>query len=94
MGKTITTTDPEFADILAELTSQSDAVRKRQQLGEESFRVWLYKEIGEIAQRLGYIVQDFAEFIKDMGFGFREGYSNGREEARRNSLRAREERKL
>lgn len=90
MSRTITTADPEFDDVLRELALNREAVAKRRELSEASFREWLYNQIEEIASRLGYIVQNLAEFAKDMSYGFKKGFAEGRQTARDNSIRARE----
>lgn len=90
--RTITTLDPEFAEILRELDAQGDAVRKRRELSEESYRLWLYSALKEIATGLGYVIQNMAEFFRDMGDGFRTGFAEGRERAKQNSIRARNRR--
>ncbi len=86
--KTITTSDPEFTDILRELSVQGDAIRKRRELSEDSFRLWLYSAINEIADRLGYVLQNAVEFVRDMADGFQKGIAEGRERARSSSIRA------
>lgn len=87
--RTITTSDPDFAEILRELDTQGEAVQKRRELSEESFRLWLYSALKEIATGLGYVIQNLAEFFRDMGDGFRTGFAEGRERARKKSIRAR-----
>jgi hypothetical protein len=90
MNRTITTEDPEFDDILRELALNREAVLKRRELSDASFREWLFKQITDIGRRLGLIIQDVAEFALDMAYGFKKGFGAGREEARRKSIRARE----
>lgn len=90
MTRTITTTDPEFEDVLRELALNRDAIANRREMSDASFRDWLYKQIVEIGHKLGLVIQDIAEFSKDMTYGFKKGFDAGREEARRKSIRARE----
>lgn len=90
MTRTITTADPEFEDVLRELALNRDAVANRREMSDSSFREWLYEQIVEIGRKLGLVVQDIAEFSKDMAYGFKKGFDAGREEARRRSIRARE----
>ena len=92
MTRTITTLDPEFDDVLRELALNREAVIKRRELSEDSFKEWLYKQVVEIGHRLGFVIQDIAEFFKDMAYGWNKGFDEGREESRRNSIRAREAR--
>lgn len=93
MTREITIADPEFDDILRELSLNRDAVVKRRELSEASFKVWLYEQIVQIGHSMGLIIQDIAEFFKDMGHGFMQGVRAGREEARNKSIRAREARR-
>lgn len=90
MNRTITTADPEFDDILRELALNREAVLKRRDLSDASFREWLFEQVTDIGRRLGLIIQDVAEFAMDMAYGFKKGFEAGREEARRKSIRARE----
>ncbi len=90
MTRTITTLDPEFEDVLRELAMNRDAIAKRRELSDNAFREWLYREIVAIGDRLGLIIQNIAEFAKDMAYGFEKGFNAGRDRARRNSVRAKE----
>jgi predicted transcriptional regulator len=86
--KLITTADPEFGDVLAELTAQLGAVESRRQIAEESLRVWMFRTIEEISNRLGFTIQNLAEIFRDLQYAWGEGYKSGRERARANSIRA------
>lgn len=90
VNKTITTADPEFEEVLRELALNREAIRRRRELSEASFRQWLYEQINDIAHKLGYAIQDIAEFVKDMAYSFKQGYAAGRDAARRRSIRSRD----
>lgn len=90
MSKKITSEDPEFDEILAELALNREAVRARREKSEASFREWLFSQLSEIADRLGYVLQDIAETVADMAFAFKKGFASGRQRAKDSSLRARE----
>lgn len=90
MATTITTQDPEFDEVLRELALNRQAVVKRRELSEASFREWLFQEVQEIGHRLGFTIQGLAEFMKDMSYGWKKGIAQGREDARNKSIRARE----
>ena len=87
--KTITTSDPEFEDILNELRMQGDAVRRRREMSAASFREWLYSALKDVATSLGFSIQNLTEFFHDMSDAARTGFAEGREIARQNSIRAR-----
>ena len=87
MSKTITPAEPEMAEVLNELIARADAITEAQRLGEASFKQWLYVQINEIADALGYIIQGLSELIKDLGYSFYSGFNQGRERAKKNSIR-------
>lgn len=97
MTREITINDPEFDDIfdavLYELALNKNAVEERRSVSEESFREWIYQRFVDIARKLGFIINNVSEFGKDMIYGLKKGYAAGREEARRKSIRAKEDRK-
>ncbi len=94
MARVITTNDPEFDDVfdavLCEIVLNRNAIAERREIGEESFRQWIYQQIVSIASKLGFIIRDISEFGKDLVYGFKKGFAAGQEKARRRSIRARE----
>ena len=90
MNRQITSDDAEFGEILAELALNREAVRRRQETSQASFREWLFEQVREIASRLGYVLQDIVEVAADLAYAFKKGINEGRERARRASIRSRE----
>lgn len=83
----ITIEDPEFKILFCEVINQSEAIRKRETLSEESFRAWLFDVIATIADKLGYVIQNLKEIPLDMAYSFNKGFQAGRERAKQNSYR-------
>lgn len=79
--------------MLRELALSQQAVAKRRQLSEDSFRIWLVEQIQSISARLGFVVQNIAEFAMDVVDGWKSGYRDGRQAARERSIRARKKRR-
>lgn len=85
----ITFDDPEFKSLMSEVMNQSEAIKKREALSEESFRDWLCEVIAVLAEKLGYVIQNLKEIPLDMAYSFNKGFQAGRERARQNSYRYR-----
>lgn len=81
---------PEFQDLLSEVMNQKEAINKRKELSEVSFRDWLCDVIAILADKLGYIIQNLKEIPMDMAYSFSSGFQAGRERAHQNSYRNRE----
>jgi hypothetical protein len=92
-GMTISPADPEFERIADTLGRFLDDLDERNQRivykTEASFREFCAYAVQSIAASLGYTLTDIAEFIKDMGASWSEGWRSGRDRARRASLRYR-----
>ena len=92
-NKTLSPADPEFdriaeklGDFLDELDDHEQAILRKT---EQSFREFCAYTITIIAERLGYTLINIAEFIKDMGSSWSQGWKSGRERAKQASLRNR-----
>lgn len=85
----ITFEDPEFKNLMSEIMSQSEAIKKRKTMSEESFRDWLCDIIAVLADRLGFVVQNLKEIPMDMLYSFNKGFNAGRERAKQKSYRNR-----
>ncbi len=90
LNRTITIDSPEFQDLYNELSQRADTMRKREELSDESFRVWFCNAIKDFAANLGYQIQNLYEFSLDVGYSFKKGFKAGREQAKRNSIRYKE----
>ena len=91
MDKEITIHSPEFQAIYEEISERAEAIRKRDELSDASFRDWLCKAIEELASKLGYHIQNIYEFTLDMGYSFQKGFEVGRERARKKAYRRRQQ---
>lgn len=85
----ITFEDPEFKSLMSEIMKQSEAIQKRDTLSEDSFRDWLCEVIVVLADKLGFIIQNLKEIPMDMAYSFNKGFQAGRERAKQNSYRYR-----
>lgn len=90
MDKEITIQSPEFQALYQEISERAEAIRKRDELSDTSFRAWLCKAIEELASSLGYHIQNIYEFTLDMGYSFQKGFETGRARARKNAYRRRQ----
>ena len=90
MEKEITIESPEFKSLYEEVSARAEAIRKREELSDKSFRDWLCKAIEELASKLGYHIQNIYEFTLDRGYSFQKGFKTGREKARQNAYRRRQ----
>ncbi len=89
MSKDITIESPEFKALYDEVAQRAEAIRKREELSDKSFRDWLCDAIEALADLLGYHIQNLYEFVLDMGDAFATGYKAGRQRARDNAYRRR-----
>ena len=87
MCREITVESPEFKRMLNEVLDSAAAERRREELSEKSFRIWVCETVQRIAKRLGLYIAGLPEFIADLGYSFKKGFQAGREEARRRSYR-------
>lgn len=79
----ISATDPEVREMINDILEHDLAKKKREELSENSFKEWVYNTIQSIFANLGYTLQSFEEFWKDVGISIQEGWKDGREYARR-----------
>ena len=79
----ISATDPEVREMLNDILEHDLAKRKREELSENSFKEWVYNALRSIFANLGYKLQSFEEFWKDVGISIQEGWQDGREYARK-----------
>ncbi len=91
--KEITIEDEDFKRVLEELVANRDAIKKAEELSQESFRIWLLDTIRQIAKSMGLVIAGLDEFVKDFGYAVKSGWQEGAEIARRNSYRARDKRR-
>lgn len=89
----IRATDPEVQEMLNDILEHDLARKKREELSEESFREWVYNALRTIFANLGYTLQSFEEFWKDVGMSIREGWQDGREYARKEAELKRKKRR-
>lgn len=88
----LTFQSPEIQNLLADIMEQSNAIKKREELSADSFRLWLCETITAIAQRLGYTVRNLLiDIPADIAYSFGKGFKAGVEKARRNSYRYRDQ---
>ncbi|MBQ9886650.1 MAG: hypothetical protein IJM37_07325 [Lachnospiraceae bacterium] len=87
----ITIESPEFQAMYEEISKRAEAIRKREELSEESFRKWICEAVETLAKKMGYHIQNIYEFTLDMEYSFKKGFNAGREAARKNSYRNRKE---
>lgn len=93
MGKEITVEDEDFKRVLEEVVANRDAIKKAEELSQESFRIWLLDTIRQVAKSMGLIITNLNEFMKDFGYAVKSGWQEGAEIARKNSYRARDKRR-
>lgn len=87
MNKEVTMEDPEIRTLYEQVLKSAEASKKREDLSNESFKLWLFETVTIIAQKFGYYIQDLAVFISDMNYCIKKGFKEGREEAKRRSIR-------
>lgn len=92
----ISPADPEFERVADALGKFLDDLDESNQAivhkTEMSFRYFCAYAVQSIAAKLGYALTNIAEFVRDMGASWSEGWQAGRQRAREASLRARKAR--
>lgn len=87
----IKTSDAEFADVqeqFRKLMMDMDASRAaRVHRTEASLRSFLVKTLAAIAESLGFVVANLAEFVADLKWSWKSGWEQGRERARLKRVR-------
>ena len=58
--------------------------KRRYEMENESFKIWLYNVIYEVAKGLGYIIGSFVDFNKKVCSNFKKGFMDGFNEAMKN----------
>lgn len=91
--KEITIEGEDFKRVLEELVANRDAIKKAEELSQESFRIWLLDTIRQIAKSMGLVIAGLDEFVRDFGYAVKSGWQEGAEIARRNSYRAQDKRR-
>lgn len=71
--KEITIEDEDFKRVLEELVANRDAIKKAEELSQESFRIWLLDTIRQIAKSMGLVIACLDEFVKDFGYAVKSG---------------------
>jgi hypothetical protein len=89
MGADISPSTDELQAAVNELMERAAAIRKREEISEASFRVWLSEKVQEIARRLSIAINVVYETLLDVGYSWKKGWEDGKAEARRNSIRYR-----
>lgn len=79
----ISAEDPEVQEMLNDILEHDLAKRKREELSDDSFKEWVYNAIRTLVAKLGYTLQNFEEFWKEIGTGIKEGWQDGRNQARK-----------
>lgn len=79
----ISATDPEVQEMLNDILEHELAKKKREELSENSFKEWVYNALRSIFASLGYKLQSFEEFWKDVRISIQEGWQDGRKYARK-----------
>ena len=79
----ISAENPEVQEMLNDILEHDLAKRKREELSDDSFKEWVYNAIRTLVAKLGYTLQNFEEFWKDIGTGIKEGWLDGRNLARK-----------
>lgn len=90
----ISAADPEVQEMLNDILEHNLAKKKRKELSEESFKEWVYNTVRTIFANLGYILQSFEEFWRDVGTNIQEGWQMGREHARKEAEIRRKRRQI
>ncbi|MDO4334179.1 MAG: hypothetical protein Q4C58_16055 [Eubacteriales bacterium] len=88
--RAVTLESPEIQDLLSEVMSRSETIKKREELSVESFRDWFCEIIEIIASKMGYVIQNLKEIPLDFAYSFGKGFSAGMENAKKNSYRYRD----
>ncbi|MBQ2633257.1 MAG: hypothetical protein IJF88_01590 [Oscillospiraceae bacterium] len=79
---------PEIQELFADVMARSEAIKKRQELSDYSFRVWICEVITAIANKMGYVVRNLIiEIPADLAYSFKKGFSAGIDKAKKNSYR-------
>lgn len=79
----ISAEDPEVQEMLNDILAHDLAKRKREELSDESFKEWVYNAIRTLFAKLGYTLHSFEDFWKEIGTGIKEGWQDGRNQARK-----------
>jgi hypothetical protein len=91
VNRGISPVDPEFEEVAVRLDAfmnRMDSARARRLVADEiSFKKFCAIALNEIAQSLGYVLQNIDEFFRDMAWAARSGWAEGRQEARDRRLR-------
>ena len=87
----ISASSEDVQSVYKDIMETRRAKQRRQELSEESFRVWLYGIISAIFDELGYQLESFEQFWIGIGRAVATGFSDGRARAREEARRDREE---
>lgn len=68
--------------VMDDLLERDIAQQKRKELSDESFKEWVYNTLYLIFAKLGYRLQAFEDFWRDIGISISSGWRAGREQAR------------
>ena len=86
--------DPEVQDMIQDIMEHDTARKKRQEMTESSFKEFLYNALRMMSAKLGYKLQNFAEFWKDVGISIVDGFRDGRTQARHEAELRRKKREM
>lgn len=67
----------EFKNLFDEVVRSREAQQKRNEMGLESFKHWLYDIIYELARGLGYVIGSFVDFNRKVYGSFKQGFWDG-----------------
>lgn len=71
----------EFKAMFKEVCDMKEVQKRRYEMENESFKLWLYNVIYEVAKGLGYIIGSFVDFNKKVYGNFKKGFWDGFNEA-------------
>jgi len=78
----ISASSEEVRAAMENLLKNEVAQQKRYQLSEASFKEWVYNTLYRVFENMGYYLQSFEEFWRDIGISIKSGWKAGRSQAR------------
>ena len=77
----ISASSDEVRAAMDDLLQREIAQERRRTLSEASFKEWLYKTLYSVFAQLGYRLQAFEDFWRDIGDSISSGWNAGRKQA-------------
>lgn len=78
----VSASSDEVRAALDDLLQRENAIEKRKILSEASFKEWIYNTLYHIFAQMGYRLQSFEEFWRDVGVSVSSGWADGRKQAK------------